>query len=79
MVMLDSYYASESALPNDKRAIYRLTGAMSKKDQAAIDRILALGFFHENGGQLHNKRADLEIKKYQVFCENQSRRRRGIK
>ena len=77
--MLDTYYASEGALPNDKQAIYRLTGAMSKKDQQAINRVLDRGFFHENGGQLHNRRADLEIKKYQVFCENQKRRRLGIK
>lgn len=77
--MLDTYYASEGPLPNDKHAIYRLTGAMGKKDQAAIDKVLARGVFHENDGMLHNKRADLEIKKYQVFCENQHRRRLGIK
>ena len=77
--MLDTYYASEGPLPNDKQAIYRLTGAMTRKDQAAIDKVLARGLFHENGGSLHNKRADLEIKKYQVFCENQKRRRMGIK
>ena len=77
--MLDIYYASEGALPTDKQAIYRLAGAMSKKDQTAIDKVLERGFFYENGGGLHNKRADIEIKAYQVFCENQRRRRLGIK
>lgn len=77
--MLDTYYASEGPLPNDKQAIYRLCGAMSKKDQAAIDKVLARGLFFENGGGLHNKRADAEIQKYNVFCENQKRRRLGIK
>lgn len=77
--MLDTYYASEGPLPNDKQAIYRLTGAMSRKDQSAIDKVLARGLFHENGNALHNKRADMEIKKYQVFCEDQRRRRLGIK
>lgn len=77
--MLDCYYASEGPLPNDKQAIYRLTGAMTKKDQAAIDRVLALGLFFENGGKLHNKRADIEIQKYNIFCENQKRRRLGTK
>ncbi len=77
--MLDCYYASEGPLPMDRHAIYKLTGAMSRKDQKAIDAVLARGVFHENGGTLHNKRADLEIKKYQVFCEEQRRRRLGIK
>ena len=77
--MLDTYYASEGPLPNDKHAIYRLTGAMTKKDQGAIDRVLARGVFFENGGELHNKRADIEIQKYNIFCENQKRRRLGIK
>lgn len=77
--LLDTYYATEGPLPNDKQAIYRLTGAMTKKDQAAIDKVLARGLFHENGGGLHNKRADAEIQKYNVYCENQRRRRLGIK
>lgn len=45
-----------------------------------MDRVLDNSeFFHENGGNLHNDRADLEIKKYNVFCEDQKRRRMGIK
>lgn len=77
---MDAYYASEGALPNDRQAIYRLTGAMSKKDQQAMDRVLDNpALFFENGGGLHNKRADEEIKKYQIFCEDQRRRRLGIK
>lgn len=77
--LLDTYYSTEGPLPNDKKAIYRLAGAMSKKDQQAIDKVLALGVFYENGGALHNKRADTEIQKYNVYCENQRRRRLGIK
>ena len=34
--LLDTYDANEGPLPTDKHAIYRLTGAMNKKDQAAI-------------------------------------------
>ena len=77
--MLDIYYSTEGPLPNDRMAICRLTGAMTKKDQQAIDKVLARGLFYENGGGLHNKRADAEIQKYNVFCENQKRRRMGIK
>jgi uncharacterized protein YdaU (DUF1376 family) len=78
--LMDAYYASEGPLPADPQALYRLVGAMSKRDQKAVDRILAnTEFFHVNGSHYHNERADLEIKKYQVFCEDQRRRRLGIK
>lgn len=78
--MLDAYYSNENALPIDRLAIYRIVGAMTKKDQAAVDRVLSNPeFFHENGGSLHNTRADEELRKFRIFCEDQSRRRRGIK
>lgn len=78
--LMDAYYASEGALPDDVQAIYRLVGAMSAKDQRAIDRVLSNdNFFHKNGAGIHNERADIEIKKYHVFCEDQRRRRLGIK
>ena len=76
--MLDAYYANEEALPADKIAIYKMVGALKKVDQNSVDRVIAL-FFHDNGGALHNERADLEIKEYRVHCENQRRRRMGIK
>lgn len=77
---LDAYYANQGPLPNNRNALYKMTGAFTKADQRAMDRVIDNHqFFHENGGNLHNERADLEIKKYLVFCEEQSRRRKGIK
>lgn len=78
--LLDAYYANERALPMDRETVYRMVGAFNKAEQSAVDSVLANpDFFHENGGDLHNDRADEEIKKWQVFCEDQRRRRMGIK
>lgn len=78
--ILDAYYTGEGALPMDRNAVYKMTGAFSKSEQKAVDRVLANGdFFFENGGNLHNSRADEEIQKYRIYCENQRRRRMGIK
>lgn len=77
---MDAYYSLEGPLPVDRMAAYKIVGAFDKKDQKALDRVLDNpALFHENGGGLHNTRADEEIQKYRIYCENQRRRRLGIK
>lgn len=76
--LLNVYYSQEKPFPNDERAIFRLVGAQDRKEQDLIRKLLK-SHFHLNDNELHNSRADLEIKSYRVYCENQRRRRLGIK
>ena len=77
---MEASYSLEAPIPMDRMAAYKIVGAFTKKDQRALDAVLDnRELFHENGGGLHNRRADEEIQKYRVYCENQRRRRLGIK
>lgn len=59
--LLDAYYATEKPIPHAER--YRLTGAVSKADKAAVDYVISRYFVQADDG-LHQKRADTEIAKY---------------
>ena len=60
-VMLDTYYATETPLPADYVALYRICRAMSGKERDAVRKV-ADEFFPVSGdGLRHNRRADEEI------------------
>jgi len=56
--LLDAYYSSEKPIPHAER--YRLTGAVSKADKAAVDYVMGR-YFTEQADGWHQKRADVEI------------------
>lgn len=59
--LLDQYYASERPIVYAER--YRLAGAISKSDRAAVDYILGR-YFTDGPDGWHQKRADLEIVRF---------------
>jgi uncharacterized protein YdaU (DUF1376 family) len=61
--LLDRYYASEQPIQHAER--YRITGAASKADRAAVDYVIGRYFIEQPDGW-HQKRADLEIEKYRA-------------
>lgn len=61
--LLDQYYASEKPLPLDPKEWYRMTGAASKADRAAVDYVVRK-YFSEQSDGWHQKRADIEIEAY---------------
>ena len=64
-VMLDTYYATETPLPADWRALYRICRAMGSKEQEAV-RVVADQFFPiGTDGMRRNQRADKVIAKAQ--------------
>ena len=76
--LLDAYYANDGALPMDREQCYRMAGAFTREERKAVDRILRNpALFHENGGQLHNTRADEEIAQAKKYGEVQRQRRLG--
>ena len=74
--LLDQYYANEGPLPLDSRERYRMAGAISKADKAAVDYVVRR-YFVEQADGWHNKRADSEIAAYQTRAE--SARKNGAK
>ena len=64
-VMLDTYYATETPLPADYKALYRICRAMTGSERQAVSKI-ADEFFPVNGdGLRHNEKADEVIAKAQ--------------
>lgn len=61
--LLRRYYADHKPLPADLTACYRIAGARSPDEQAAVDAVLAEFFALARDGH-RNKRADEEIQKY---------------
>lgn len=62
-VMLDTYYATETPLPADHKALYRICRAMNGREQEAVRKV-ADEFFKVSGdGLRHNPRADAVIEK----------------
>lgn len=59
--LLDQYYASERPIAHAER--YRITGAVSKADKAAVDYVMGR-YFVEQADGWHQKRADKEIQAY---------------
>lgn len=66
--LLDAYYATEKPLPLLASERYRLAGAISKPDRAAVDYIVTRYFIEEPDGW-HQKRADAEIAMYRVRAD----------
>lgn len=62
-LLLDAYYATERPLPNDWPSLFRITGALSKLERAAVQRTADRFFPVGPDGLRHNKRADAEIVK----------------
>jgi uncharacterized phage protein (TIGR02220 family) len=58
--MLDVYYRTESPLPKDQHAIYRLVRATTRQEKLAVDIVIG-EFFTESPDGWRNKRADEEI------------------
>lgn len=71
-VLLDTYYATDGALPADPDELYRIARAMTPAERKAVDRV-AGQFFAVNGdGTRHNKRADEEIASAAAYADAQS-------
>jgi uncharacterized phage protein (TIGR02220 family) len=62
-VMLDTYYATETPLPADYKALYRICRAMSGKEQEAVRSVADQFFPVAADGLRHNARADDVIAK----------------
>ena len=64
--MLDAYFERGGPLPSDRPSLFRICGAMTSEEQAAINTV-ADEFFFLNDNGLHNYRADQEIAKQQAI------------
>lgn len=71
-LLLMNYYAEEG-IPSDKDRLYRTCGALTPKDQAAVDHIVGK-YFPIIKGRFTNKRADEEIEKRKRYIEMQTRK-----
>lgn len=58
--MMDHYYSTEEALPASLDVLYRICGAMEKKEREAV-AFVAKEFFTESAGHLHHQRIDEEV------------------
>lgn len=58
--LLDVYYVRESALPAEKRQVYRLVLATTEEQREAVDTVLGEFFELTEAGYTH-KRCDLEL------------------
>jgi uncharacterized protein YdaU (DUF1376 family) len=58
--MIDVYYIHESALPLDRKQLYRLIGARTKEEREAVDSVLG-EFFTESESGWVQSRCDHEI------------------
>lgn len=63
--LLDEYYKREGPLPLDKRERYRLAGASTFAERAAVDYIVGK-YFEEQSDGFHQHRADAEIANYRM-------------
>jgi uncharacterized protein YdaU (DUF1376 family) len=63
--LLDSYYATERALPGDATLVSRLARAGNLSEKRAVATVLK-EFFELRDDGYHNKRADAEIAKFQA-------------
>lgn len=58
--LMDHYYSTEKPLPANSDSLYRICGALEKKEREAVD-FVSKAFFTENAGQLHHQRIDEEV------------------
>jgi uncharacterized protein YdaU (DUF1376 family) len=68
-LLMDSYYATERPLPDDKTELYAIARATSPAERKATDRVLGK-YFTLKDGAYHKNRIDEEIAAYQVLAEN---------
>ena len=61
-VLLDHYYSTGAALPNEISTLYRVCRAFEEGERKAVDAVLA-EFFELRHDGYHNKRADKELVK----------------
>ena len=61
--LLDQYYATGRPIPLDSAAIYRMTRAMTRQEQAAVESVLVIYFERRDDGW-HQKRVDRELASY---------------
>ena len=59
--LMDHYYATEHALPADDESLFRISGAMDKKEREAVLMVASRFFTLEKDGLLHKARIDKEI------------------
>lgn len=75
-VLMDTYYATENALPAEHKALYRIAGAHDARERAAVDRVVT-EFFKLDGAELVQDRIEIEIasgrEKSQKLSENGSK------
>lgn len=67
--LMDHYYSTEEPLPLDKEPLYRICGAMDRKERDAVDSVVTK-FFQAVNGKLHHQRIDEEIAKAQEKIAN---------
>lgn len=58
--LMDHYYSTEKPLPANSDSLYRICGALEKKEREAVD-FVSKAFFTESAGQLHHQRIDEEV------------------
>jgi uncharacterized protein YdaU (DUF1376 family) len=68
--LLDLYYRDEKPLIGDLTRLYRLVGATTEHQQAAV-RVVLEEFFEPTGDTWANPRADLEISDHRGYLEKQ--------
>ena len=70
-LLLDELYSTETPLPAEHEALYRLCRAMTKVEQDAVRAVADRFFPVEADGLRHNQRADEEIAKAQATIAKQ--------
>lgn len=73
LLLLDYYYATEHALPDDLAVLCRICRASKRSEKASVSCIVNRYFPVAEDGLRHNARADAEIAAYMAMVEhNQS-------
>jgi uncharacterized protein YdaU (DUF1376 family) len=70
-LLLDEYYSTETPLPAEHEALFRLCRAMTAIEQDAVRSVADRFFKVEEDGLRHNERADEEIAKAQATIAKQ--------
>lgn len=69
-LLLDHYYATEKALPDDMDALYRVCRAFDKREREAVAAVADMFFPVGDDGMRHNKKADSEIPSARAAMES---------
>lgn len=68
--LMDHYYSTECALPSDPVTLYRICGALDKKERDAVMFVTKSFFSLGDDGKLHHGRIDSDIAKAQEKIAN---------